>query len=530
MLSTITFLFLCTIVSESNSFVINPHVMPNIVKPFYTSPIRNEKGNHFDSCRKSFQIFDIERLIKNGYKHSHSILLSSASISTIIDEDARKSYDHIITTPHEVLKESLNVINKSSSNSILTNDEINSISYPLDIAKMKLEQSLYKIIKQYKSVKHKDKSNKGIIKITQKISHEVNILHWIHSQKQYKKYDSIDSNYIEPKFYLGNVEGSLEIGGYGSSYILSSDNNESEITNKQWEFIKNLPKGVLLCGGGRFDSKLKENIPYDEDLWNDFGGYYYMLPSIELRKDYDGFFALSVNLYLDGDTTLSKWNHILHMMKEMKINSNNNIPLLPPILSRFNVDSSEYENGVQSILDSFNSTSSIKKVVLARSSTVYLSNTISNPMDILIRLKQHHSNHGHLYYLQITEQQAFLGCTPERLFRVASQNKELIVKSEALAGTRPRGRDAMEDTKLLQELISSQKDVNENHITKEYIQNVFRELYDLGKIVLDDEFFGDDKPFVRRTRHLQHLCQEIKGVVNDDSSFGKIYHCTESTF
>jgi isochorismate synthase EntC len=96
---------------------------------------------------------------------------------------------------------------------------------------------------------------------------------------------------------------------------------------------------------------------------------------------------------------------------------------LPPILSRDNTDSSDFECGVQYAIDSF-SDNTLKKVVLAQKSILNLGSIIENPIDVLLRMRENLSNNGgHFYMLQINLNQTFLGCTPERLFLVEKQKK-----------------------------------------------------------------------------------------------------------
>ena len=102
------------------------------------------------------------------------------------------------------------------------------------------------------------------------------------------------------------------------------------------------------------------------------------------------------------------------------------------------------------------------------------------------------------------------------------------VISEALAGTRVRGSTSKEDEELFRDLMYSEKDRSENMITGNFIKDCFNELKDEGLLVngkssphnstSNDEIF-----FIRRLRHLQHICQSFEGEMKDkDVSVGKI--------
>ena len=62
--------------------------------------------------------------------------------------------------------------------------------------------------------------------------------------------------------------------------------------------------------------------------------------------------------------------------------------------------------------------------------------------------------HSYLFLLQPNAEVAFVGCTPESLFRVHDGG----LSTEAIAGTRRRGATAEEDAALCAELLSSTKD------------------------------------------------------------------------
>ncbi|EED90673.1 salicylate biosynthesis isochorismate synthase-like protein, partial [Thalassiosira pseudonana CCMP1335] len=96
----------------------------------------------------------------------------------------------------------------------------------------------------------------------------------------------------------------------------------------------------------------------------------------------------------------------------------------------------------------------------------------------------------------------FLGCTPERLFRIKSEDQNRV----ALAGTRIRGLTPSADAELLRELLSSKKDMLENEITGKFISDALQELEDSGWF------------FVRRLRHLQHICQIFEGRLSKSAN------------
>ena len=98
---------------------------------------------------------------------------------------------------------------------------------------------------------------------------------------------------------------------------------------------------------------------------------------------------------------------------------------------------------------------------------------------------------------------AFIGASPERLFR----RNNVHVESEALAGTRPRGRSDEEDLELGEALLNSEKDRNEHG----FVANMLRE--NLARNCVAIEMPGG--PRLKRFRHVQHLLTPIQGILRD---------------
>lgn len=113
------------------------------------------------------------------------------------------------------------------------------------------------------------------------------------------------------------------------------------------------------------------------------------------------------------------------------------------------------------------------------------------------------------------------------------------MQSEALAGTRIRGLTPAADAELLRELLSSKKDMLENEITGKFISDALQELelngwlkknkdndllkpYEFNGISnemkLDSGSAHRRRFFVRRLRHLQHICQTFEGELSEQAN------------
>ena len=209
-------------------------------------------------------------------------------------------------------------------------------------------------------------------------------------------------------------------------------------------------------------------------------------------------------------------------------------------------------------VDNNNKQAVLEKVVLARRLDLQFDPSAEDniqALEILRKWKFASRPGGHLMYIcpNINGDYEFFGCTPERLFQVVSSSSEgeysgnttkitTTVVSESLAGTRPRGSTAQADQELSRELFGSAKDQSENKITGRFIMQAFNELSkrgwiqptktfesknssDIGLGRTDDVLgiyeYGDESSvnntstikgryFVRRLRHLQHICQQFR--------------------
>jgi menaquinone-specific isochorismate synthase len=157
----------------------------------------------------------------------------------------------------------------------------------------------------------------------------------------------------------------------------------------------------------------------------------------------------------------------------------------------------------------------LEKVVLARICQLELEE-IPDPFAIAAAL-QLKSQGAFLFCLQ-SEQEAFLGATPERLF--VRTNKRTIL-TEAMAGTRPRGETPLQDRVLQKELMESGKDLREIQPVRTHLE---------AKLSLLCSNPPQSTPFtIHQTQNVQHLystsCGELKEGI-DDFAIVKALHPT----
>lgn len=275
--------------------------------------------------------------------------------------------------------------------------------------------------------------------------------------------DWLQEQPIFPKVYWQSRDKKLKVAGAGSAHTLH------EIPDL------NMLGKHRFFGGLSFSASGKK-----EDLWKDFPSCYFFLPAYELEEQ-DG----KVNLINNTDIHLPVFHN--HPSYSNKLE----------LLDRSDAPSFEgWEKMLLKALEMIRK-GEFEKVVLARRTTFTFRDKI-NPFYIL-KILQQQAVSATLFALQISPESAFIGATPEKLYR----REEGRIMSEAVAGTRPRGQTEEEDLKLREELLANEKEIREFGSVKDFI---FSTLSSLCHSVS-----AEGKEKVIATSRVQHLYQRFSG-------------------
>jgi menaquinone-specific isochorismate synthase len=250
--------------------------------------------------------------------------------------------------------------------------------------------------------------------------------------------------------------------------------------------------------------------------WQLFGNYRFVIPRFEIfrRKigdldDYQTFFAC--NFRLDRSIDLPErqeraLDQILAELvrldlTELRVNDDRQ-PELPLLIDRS--DSPElldWHRNLDTVLTKF-SDLSLDKVVLARKSTL----TFTAPLQaqsILLALRSHNPLSYHFCF-QINPNTAFIGTSPERLY----YRQDRYFETEALAGTRHRGKSSQIDRELSDNLRNSPKDLHEHQLVVQNLQDILVELCESVKI--------DRQSKILKLNKVQHLYTQCQGMLKSD--------------
>jgi len=174
----------------------------------------------------------------------------------------------------------------------------------------------------------------------------------------------------------------------------------------------------------------------------------------------------------------------------------------------------EYANGVQKGIN-YIKTNRLKKIVLARSLQI----TLPEPVNVnqLIHNLAVHNKQGYTFAVDLPNEstnynsnsfvnrKTLVGASPELLV----SRSGLTLTANPLAGSRPRSKNAEEDKRRANELLSSTKDLHEHAVVVQAVANALKPYCrDLNV---------PEKPSLIHTETMWHLSTEITGQIDDPS-------------
>lgn len=254
--------------------------------------------------------------------------------------------------------------------------------------------------------------------------------------------------------------------------------------------LASMPDGVGYFGGSAFGSG-----PLNGE-WQGFPRAWFMLPRFELRtSSLDS--TLICNLVLPRDRR--QLQPILGEIERLRMPALETKHALPDLVTR--IDAPERPQWIDLVTRTLALMQGPKldKVVLARKSSFEFSDPV-DPYLLLERLEAATPGCFH-FLLGLPESGTFLGASPERLFRRVGRRLD----SEAVAGTRPRGENVLDDRRLRDELLLSEKERREHR----YVERCIRENLEplCGELKVDAQ--ASEMALARG----RHLYSRIQGVL-----------------
>ncbi len=300
------------------------------------------------------------------------------------------------------------------------------------------------------------------------------------------------------KTFWSDRDADACVAGIGAALVVKDPTGSSHelALQRMRRLLQHAPESVRFYGGMRFSP---DSSPAHE--WQEWGGACFTLPEIEFSRERDRA-ILASHLVHSGAVEQNSLDRLQGRIASLV--PAQEIPQSLPIryLKReIKPGHEEWCRQVEQGLEKIR-LGVLQKFVLARVALFELENSHA-PLQLLAQLRKH-APHAFHFCFQHGDTRAFLGITPERLYRRTQRR----IESEAVASTRPRGKDAQEDERLTWELLSSGKEVREHLMVLDRMERLLREH------CLQTSRLSYLEPL--RLTHVQHLKSRVEGQLRPD--------------
>ena len=221
----------------------------------------------------------------------------------------------------------------------------------------------------------------------------------------------------------------------------------------------------FFCNFSFFDEQIKENPSFPSAS--------VFLPRWQVSRQADRC-TIVANIILDQTLDLDRTSHqIWQGFQAIRAVKYNVIDLAidsPNFLRKQDFShTNHFKKSVLSALESIQN-HHFNKIVLAHALDV----TSPIPFNLVSSLKnlRHLYSNCYIFSTNNRQGQTFIGASPERLVKIHNQHLE----TDALAGSAPRGKTAIEDAQLGDRLLSSQKETHEHRVVIDFITRHLAEL------------------------------------------------------
>ncbi|WP_310488963.1 isochorismate synthase [Chamaesiphon sp. VAR_69_metabat_338] len=308
------------------------------------------------------------------------------------------------------------------------------------------------------------------------------------------------------KTYWCDRQGRFTMAGIGSIDTISGDVpiDYPVVFGQLRAKLSSLFPNVRYYGGIGFDRQL-----WLDSSWQLFGNYRFVMPRFEIWSDgEETFFSCNFLGDIHSPQWLQELDTILVELQQLDFTQLAIATAPPTQIGRTDKPNySQWQHNVNLALAKF-PTLQLEKIVLARQSTLTFSTDLQ-PQLLLLLLQPHNPSSYHFCF-QIDPQTAFIGTSPERLYH----RQDRLLKTEAIAGTRPRGTTPEPDRLLGAELHDSPKDVREHQLVVNNLRTILAELCHTVEI--------DRAATILKLNKVQHLYTQCRGLLAADLTDAEI--------
>nr|CAB3456891.1 unnamed protein product [Digitaria exilis] len=345
----------------------------------------------------------------------------------------------------------------------------------------------------------------GIIRIEVPIRQRVDAVEWLHAQTT----ALMPRCFFSARAPLPHTPAELTLAGVGSNGNggLLSDQWKQPVSVAgvgsavffrgtepfslaDWRAIKRfLSKDcpmIRAYGAIRFDATSDVSVE-----WEGYGSFYFIVPQVEFNElEESSVLAITIawdeSLSWTWQNAVNDAQALLQKISPCSVEVNKS-SLHTTIMSLNHVPTkASWDLAVTKALQMIKGRQrELVKVVLARCSR-YITDTCIDPVELLACLKVEGQN-AYQFCIQPADAPAFVGNSPEQLF----YRKYLNISSEALAGTRARGKTRADDFQIGQDLLLSNKEDTEFTIVRDSIKKKLEaKIFDRGMYAGPVGWFG----------------------------------------
>ncbi len=319
--------------------------------------------------------------------------------------------------------------------------------------------------------------------------------------------DNLELANLDPLSWLGNQtgdvktywadrQGHLTMAGIGALDLITGDESidHAAIFGQIRQNLSSLFPQVRYYGGISFSQD--QSI---DPQWQLFGNYRFIVPRFELWTDgVNTFFACNFRC----DFNPAQLDVILQELTQLDFNSAQISTSLPLQTARIDQPNQlEWTQNIDAALAQFTDLD-LEKIVLARRSILTFTGNLQ-PQTLLQSLQPDNA-HSYHFCFQINPTTAFVGTSPERLYH----RHDRFLQTEAIAGTRQRGKSPQLDLALSADLQNSPKDRHEHQLVVNNLQAILSELCETVTI--------DRALTILRLNKVQHLYTQCHGTLTAD--------------
>jgi para-aminobenzoate synthetase component 1 len=292
---------------------------------------------------------------------------------------------------------------------------------------------------------------------------------------------------------VGHLNSHLMIGGLSPASIV--EHNDAETA------LRHLDHAI----GG--DQAAIFTLSYD------FGN---LIQGVSTTRDTDEplafiatFDSVVIHDYDSGSTRISRYEGAGRKLAQRLADSKPTVPAsVSAVSARSNVNRSEYLPTIEAIKEEIRNGNTYQ-TNLTRRIDAHLTQE-SSPAAIFKRLRSRHHAPFSAYIKRPGS--TVISASPERFFKIENGS----ISASPIKGTRPRGSDPIEDERLRNELLSSEKDRAENTMIVDLLRNDLGRLCEFGSVAVEKHCEIEEHP------SLFHLVSTISGKLRTGLKFSEI--------